>query len=90
MSDFVNDLASTCHPCELSHSDAVSQVIVFCQSVNTAHRLARLLQICCALRKVGEEAEEEAKTEDELLQETGQHVKDVQIILNSKLTIGRL
>eukprot|EP00435_Cladocopium_sp_Y103_P057680 s568_g20.t1 len=45
------------------------KVIVFCQSVNTAHRLARLLQICCALRKVGEEAEEEAKTEDELLQD---------------------
>ena len=64
------------------------QVIVFCQSVNTAHRLARLLQICCALRKVGEEAEEEAKTEDELLQETGQHVKDVQIILNLRTTLN--
>ena len=73
MSDFINIFeswrASFCHPCE----SLCCQVIVFCQSVNTAHRLARLLQICCALRKVGEEAEEEAKTDDELLQETCQH-----------------
>jgi len=47
------------------------QVIVFCQSVNTAHRLARLLQISCALRGIpsGEAEEEEAKTEDELVPE---------------------
>ena len=51
--------------------DASVQVIVFCQSVNTAHRLARLLQISCALRGIpsGEAEEEEAKTEDELVPE---------------------
>eukprot|EP00434_Breviolum_minutum_P016540 symbB.v1.2.014580.t1/scaffold1069.1/size140053/4 len=49
------------------------KVIVFCQSVNTAHRLARLLQISCALRGIpsGEAEEEEAKTEDELVPEGG-------------------
>eukprot|EP00913_Durusdinium_trenchii_P008073 g7570.t1 len=51
-----------------------AKVLVFCQSVNTAHRLARLLQIACALRgkyraKLGEEAEEEEeRTDDELVQ----------------------
>eukprot|EP00438_Fugacium_kawagutii_P034086 Skav206007 [mRNA] locus=scaffold2084:571380:573424:- [translate_table: standard] len=46
------------------------QVIVFCQSVNTAHRLTRLLQICCALRGrlAGEDQEEEDKTDDEVVE----------------------
>ena len=45
-----------------------AKVLVFCQSVNTTHRLARLLQICCSLRAkaFGEEAEEEEVTEDEV------------------------
>lgn len=47
-------------------------MLVFCQSVNTTHRLARLLQICCSLRAKalvkGEEAEEEEVTEDEVVE----------------------